>query len=144
MFNNLRTHHKVTSNKDALLLALQPGISGTTSKLGGTEDNAGAGLFFTKCIAQSTRNYFVVYSGDAYFKLRVTPKGEPICFNSKPEDDISTIRQGLPLFQGTLIGIDINISDTEVFHDIMNSIGGAFSSSLLRAKKDYYKKIRYT
>ena len=31
---------------DAIKLALTPGISGTTRQEGGTDDNAGAGLFF--------------------------------------------------------------------------------------------------
>ena len=96
LFNSLRQHHSVSTDNEALLLALQPGISGTTSRIGGTSDNAGAGLFFTKCIAQSTRNYFLVYSGNAYFKLKVTPKADPVLFHSSPLEDKCTNREGLP------------------------------------------------
>ena len=58
IFDTMRIHHRVITHKEALITALKPGYSGTTSKMGGTSENAGAGLFFTKCIAQSTRNYF--------------------------------------------------------------------------------------
>lgn len=144
LYNSLRRNHRVGSHKEALLLALQPGISGTTSRIGGTSDNAGAGLFFTKCIAQSTKNYFLIYSGDAYFKLKLTPKGKPIEFKANPLEDYSTMRESLPVFNGTLIGIDINIADTEAFNSIMRNVGVAFSYALNKARKDYYKRIKFT
>jgi anti-sigma regulatory factor (Ser/Thr protein kinase) len=51
------------SKLDAIKWALVPGVSGTTRREGGTEDNAGAGLFFVKSISMLTRDYFVIYSG---------------------------------------------------------------------------------
>jgi hypothetical protein len=47
--------HRVPTDAAALRLALQPGITGTTHRIGGTEFNAGAGLFFTKSIASLSR-----------------------------------------------------------------------------------------
>jgi hypothetical protein len=135
LYNSLRRNHAVASHRDAVLLALRPGVSGTTSRIGGTSDNAGAGLFFTKCIAQSTKNYFVIYSGNAYFKLKLTPKGKPIQFKADPLEDYSTIKDNLPPFYGTLIGIDINIADTEAFNSIMSNVGIAFSAALNKEKR---------
>ncbi len=143
ILKGMQGYRHFTSHKEALLSALTPGISGTTKRLGGTQENAGAGLFFTKCIAQSTRNHFLIYSGDCYFKLRTTPKNENIIFHPDPRDDYARIKEGLPYFPGTLIGIDIHIADTEAFNKLIDRIGDAYSHSLKKMKKDYYKRIKF-
>jgi len=74
ILKGMKGYRHFTSHKESIFSALTPGISGTTKRLGGTPENAGLGLFFTKCIAQSTRNHFLIYSGDFYFKLRATLK----------------------------------------------------------------------
>jgi anti-sigma regulatory factor (Ser/Thr protein kinase) len=137
-------YKKFTSDLEAILDAITPGISGTTKRLGGTEENAGAGLFFTKCIAQSTRNHFLVYSGDSYFKLLTTPKGKNVQFNADPRTDHATRKTGLPYFPGTVVGIDIHIEDTTAFNKLMQIIGDAYRTSLNKMKKDYYKRIKFT
>jgi anti-sigma regulatory factor (Ser/Thr protein kinase) len=137
-------HHDLPKHKDAVIAALTPGISGTTSRLGGTEENAGAGLFFTKSIAQTTRNHFLIYSGDAYFKLRLTKPHSTIRFHANPLEDKCSIREGLPYFKGTLIGIDIHIQDTRAFNNLIESIGSAYQLSVRRSRKDYYRRIKFT
>ena len=132
------------SHLEAILHALTPGISGTTHRIGGTAENAGAGLFFTKCIAQSTRNHFLIYSGDSYFKLRTTPKGEQVIFNQYPRQDKSTCKDGLPFFHGTLVGIDMYIEDTKTFNKLMDKIGDTYRLSVNKMKKDYFKRINFT
>lgn len=57
--------HRVKSARDAIGLALQPGVTGATSRIGGTASNAGAGLFFVKSIAALSRNFFVICSETA-------------------------------------------------------------------------------
>jgi anti-sigma regulatory factor (Ser/Thr protein kinase) len=131
------------THKEAILAALTPGISGTTKRIGGTAENAGAGLFFTKCIAQSTRNHFLIYSGDTYFKLLATPKSQDVKFNADPTSDFATVKESLPEFNGTLIGIDIHIEDTTVFNQLMHLIGDTYRKSLNKMKKDYYERIRF-
>ena len=137
-------YKRFTNHKEAILNALIPGISGTTTRLGGTQENAGAGLFFTKCIAQSTRNHFLIYSGDSYFKLLTRPSSEEIHFNANPEDDYATIKDSLPVFPGTVIGIDIHIEDTTAFNKLMQMIGDSYRASLNKMKKDYYKRIKFS
>lgn len=66
---SMDTHWKTNSHAEAIKLAIQPGITGTTNKRGGTEQNAGAGLFFTKSIAKVSGDYFMIYSGDTLYKL---------------------------------------------------------------------------
>jgi anti-sigma regulatory factor (Ser/Thr protein kinase) len=140
----MKGYKRFSSHKEAILNALKPGISGTTTRLGGTRENAGAGLFFTKCIAQSTRNHFLIYSGDSYFKLLTRPSSENIQFNADPKNDYATIKDSLPAFPGTVIGIDIHIEDTTTFNKLMQMIGDSYRASLKKMKKDYYKRIKFT
>jgi hypothetical protein len=143
ILKGMQGYRHFTSHKEALLNALTPGISGTTRRLGGTAENAGAGLFFTKCIAQSTRNHFLIYSGDSYFKLRATPRNKDIVFNADPRKDYASIKEGLPYFNGTLIGIDVHIADTAAFNRLIDRIGDAYRHSLNKLQKDYFKRIKF-
>ena len=58
--------HTAATDLEAIHLALTPGITGTTAREGGTEQNAGAGLFFIKSIATVNRDFLVVYSGAGF------------------------------------------------------------------------------
>ena len=144
ILETMQFHHKVANHRDAILLALKPGVTGTTARLGGTPDNAGAGLFITKSIAQATRNHFLIYSGDSYYKLRLTPQGSTIEYHADPLEDAHTIGANIPSFRGTLVGIDLNISDSPVFKDLISNIGDVFQISVKHARKNYYSKIRFT
>jgi hypothetical protein len=140
----MRGYRIFPDHLNAIFAALTPGISGTTRRIGGTPENAGAGLFFTKCIAQSTRNHFLIYSGDAYFKLRATPFGRVVTFAADPKIDYATVKENLPFFQGTLVGMDIHIEDAEAFNHLIDRIGDAYQLSVRKSKKDYYKRIHFT
>jgi len=144
LFTSIAQNHKLEGDLDAILKALTPGITGSTSRLGGNEQNAGAGLFFTKCIAQSTRNHFLIYSGTAYLKLKVTPTNQPIVFCPDPADDRCATKTGLPNFEGTLIGLDIHIGDQKAFKVLIDRIGNAYQFGVKKSKKDYSKRIHFT
>lgn len=58
------------NDKTAISLALRPGITGARPGLYGTPDNAGAGLFITRCIAKGSGGYFLLVSGNAGYRLR--------------------------------------------------------------------------
>jgi anti-sigma regulatory factor (Ser/Thr protein kinase) len=141
--NALLESHVVKDGKDAIIKALTPGITGKTKRIGGNDENAGAGLFFTKCIAQSTRNHFLIYSKDCYFKLLTSNKDDNIIFNSDPILDKARIKIDLPLFHGTLVGIDINIDNNAAFNYLIEDIGVAYKNSVKKSEKDYYKRIRF-
>jgi len=64
------------SDSESIMLAMQPGITGVRSGMYGTPDNAGAGLFITRCMAKGTGGYFMLLSGDACYRLRRTNKQE--------------------------------------------------------------------
>jgi hypothetical protein len=135
-------HHHVPTSKSALRLALQPGITGTTSRIGGTEYNAGSSLFFTKSIAALSRNRFFLYSGDSMFRLMKTrQRYEPELHGDPIRDPHSFVQA--PHWQGTVVGIDLNIEQGIEFAELLNQINKARSIDV-KARRDYARKIRFS
>lgn len=143
ILSGMRGYKYFSSHKDAILAALTPGISGTTKHIGGTEENAGAGLFYTKCIAQATRNHFLIYSGNSYYKLCSTPNNKAVEFHGDPNEDYKTLKDKLPIFNGTLIGMDIHIEETEAFSNLLSRIGASYQLNVKKVRKEYYKRIKF-
>ena len=141
---SMSRHHSVRSAWDAIVLALRPGITGTTARLGGTDYNAGAGLFFTKSIACASRNYFVIYTGDALFKLKPLAWNKEILLYANPLADHHTRRVGLPRWRGTMVGIDIGIQREHAFSALMALIKKAFSVDVKQRRREGYRKPRFT
>ena len=142
---SLEKFHYTEDDLSAIRLALKPGVSGTTAGLNFTEDNGGAGLFIIKNLSKMTRNYFVLYSGTAAYKLlkydkRV--KGLPR-IKSDPFDDRHSSYSNLPKFNGTLVGVDIALDDTETFNTIMETIKVGYSKSIREQKERKYKEIKF-
>ena len=140
VLNSMRTHHKVQNSRDAIMLALQPGISGATSRIGGNETNAGAGLFFTKSIAALSHNFFMVYSGDAAFRLMRGSNVDPELHPNAADDRHKL--EALPKWPGTVVGIDIGIEQTVAFSKLLSVIHDAYQLDV-KKKKNYAKKIRF-
>lgn len=134
--------HKVETDRDAINLALQPGITGTTSRIGGNEFNAGAGLFFTKSIATLSRNRFFLYSGDSMFRLMLTRKRYKPELQTNPSRDPHAFVDS-PLWPGTVVGIDLNIEQGVEFSDLLEQIRKAYFIDVKR-KKDFSRKIRFS
>jgi anti-sigma regulatory factor (Ser/Thr protein kinase) len=139
---HMHKSHKVSNAEEAIYLALQPGITGTTSRIGGNEFNAGAGLFFTKSIATMSRNRFFLYSGDSMFRLMKTRKRYEPELNTDPHNDPHTFVTA-PSWQGTIVGIDLSIEQGIEFAELLEVIRGAYSIDVKR-KKDYAKRIRFS
>lgn len=136
--------YRTENDIDAIKLALTPGITGTTKKPGGTEQNAGAGLFFTKSIAYINRSFFMMYSGDAMYKLRMRDPHKPVNFlNSNPLKDNHSLRTDLPYWQGTVVGVDISLDDTDEFSRLLNLIGAVYSGGVKDKRKAKYKKAKF-
>ena len=143
---SLEVFHFLEDDLAAIRLALMPGISGTTAGLNFTENNGGAGLFIVKNLSKMTRNYFVLYSGEAAYKLlkydkRV--KGLPRV-KSDPFEDRHSAYSGLPNFNGTLVGVDVALDDTETFNAIMETIKVSYSKSIRERKERKYKEIKFS
>jgi anti-sigma regulatory factor (Ser/Thr protein kinase) len=128
---------------EAIRLALTPGITGTTRREGGTEQNAGAGLFFIKSIAKVNRDFFVIYSGHALYKLLKTSKTKKVSINAEPFEDRHSVQTDCPYWQGTSIGIDITIGNGLEFGELMDEIRNTYSKAVIERKKQRYKKARF-
>lgn len=140
----LERFHTVPTHWEALVQALRPGVSGASPRLGGNAYNAGAGLFFTKSIACASRNYFVLYSGDAMFKLKPLPQDRPIQLFANPARDHHTKEVDLPEWGGTLVGIDVSLGDTTTFGALMNLIRSVFGETMRAERKKKIVQPRFT
>ncbi len=129
---------------EAIKWALVPGISGTTSKEGGTEDNAGAGLFFIKSIAQVARNYFMIYSGSGVYKLLLHDKRiENPRLHPNPDDDRHSERDNAPYFQGTLVAIDLSLESKSEFTHLLALIREVYGRAIRERKNKKHKEPKF-
>lgn len=135
--------HPASTYLEAIQLALTPGITGTTWKEGGTELNAGAGLFFIKSIAKTNRDFFVLYSGDAMYKLLKSHLNKSIKLFADPFQDRHSQSENLPFWQGTAVGIDISLQATEEFTSLLDLIWETVIKSVKERKKARYRKARF-
>ena len=128
---------------EAIQLCLTPGKTGTTKKEGGTDENAGAGLFFIKSMASITRSYFVIYSGRAEYTLnKHRPDIKSLKINADPFKDRHTLLRRAPDFQGTLVGVDILLNETPEFKSLLGVIGDTYRLAI-RERKRNYRKARF-
>lgn len=139
----IRRSHSAITDLDAIQLALTPGITGTTSKEGGTDYNAGAGLFFIKSIAKINRDFFVLYSGNTLYKLLREKNTNDIKLYSNPLEDNHTKDTTLPNWLGTVVGVDIRLKETKEFTSLLDSIRDAYIISVRDRKRKKYKKPKF-
>lgn len=140
-------HHWASRAKtdiEAIKWAMVPGISGTTQKEGGTEDNAGAGLFFIKSIAQTARNYFMIYSGSGIYKLLLHDKRiETPRLHPDPDDDRHSERNDAPYFQGTLVAIDLSLENRSEFTHLLSAIREVYGKAVRDRKRRKYIEPKF-
>jgi anti-sigma regulatory factor (Ser/Thr protein kinase) len=130
---------------DAIKWALTPGITGTTKREGGTDNNAGAGLFFVKSMCMVARDYFVIYSGTGLYKLTKRDKrtkGFPR-LRANPANDAHAETNNAPNFPGTVVGIDISLDQTSEFTTLLSVIRNAYTEAVKERKKLRYKKPKF-
>ena len=125
---------------EALKWALVPGVSGTTMREGGNEQNGGAGLFIVKSISLLARDYFLVYSGSAVYKLlKRRPDVKSIRLNPDPDKDRNSQTNTAPNFPGTLVAIDISLENIGEFSSVLEYIRKAYTSAVRERRKDRYR-----
>lgn len=138
--------HMAKTDLQAIQLALTPGITGTTRKEGGTEQNAGAGLFFIKSIACVNRDFFVIYSGNGFYKLLKRSSDKRIALHADPfQDRHSTGAEGgpLPYWQGTAVGVDITLDQTKEFSQLLDAIRKTYGSAVRERRRARYKRPKF-
>ncbi len=131
----------LSSSDTAIMAALTAGVSGKTPGMYGSADNAGAGLFFTKAIAQLSSGFFALYSGDAAFRLRKPRKDASIAIYSDPARDRHDLFKALPVWHGTVLGVDVASHVDDRFDRYMNRIRTVFREQAPRRSKP---KIKFT
>ena len=136
--------HAAQSDLAALRLALTPGITGTTSKEGGTEQNAGAGLFFIKSIASVNRDFFVIYSGTGFYKLLKKNPARSRRLNADPFDDRHSASTDMPAWPGTVVGVDITLDQTEEFSLLLDAIRDTYGSAIKARREERRRKPRFS
>jgi len=130
--------YAVPDDLAAIRLALTPGITGTTNRPGGSEQNAGAGLFFIKTIAYVNRDPFVIYSGNAMYKL-LKRTASHIVLRANPFDDRHSKESNLPHWQGVVAGIDIGLETTKEFTELLGHIRNFYWRTVKEKKKEKYR-----
>lgn len=140
----INTSYAAGSDLEALRLALMPGITGTTRRVGGTEYNAGAGLFFIKSIAKVSRDHFMIYSGDAMYKLlKGNPSAKRVLLYGDPFRDKHSKNESLPCWHGTVVGIDIGLEAKQEFSLLLDFVRKTYAKEISAQKKARYKRPRF-
>ena len=134
--------HIAPTHLEAIRLALVPGITGTTRREGGTEFNAGAGLFFIKSIAQVSRDFFMIYSGNALYKLLKSIPIKPR-LHADPFEDKNSRSENFPFWNGTVVGVDISLNETKEFSGLLDLIREIYAKTVRERKKARYKKPKF-
>ncbi|MFH1542237.1 MAG: ATP-binding protein [bacterium] len=140
----INVSHDAPTHLAALRLALTPGITGTTKKEGGTEFNAGAGLFFIKSIANVNRDFFMIYSGNAVYKLlkgRAEAKYHRLY--ADPFKDRHSKGEDFSFWQGTIVGIDISLNTNKEFAGLLDLIKETYSRAVRERRKAKYRRPRF-
>lgn len=143
LWKALQIWHPCT-DEEAIKLALTPGISGTTRKEGGTSENAGAGLFFIKSIAKTTRSNFVIYSGTAAYILKKTrPDQKKPTLKANPFEDSCVLKTNLAQFNGTLVAVDISLDTTLEFKQMLDMISDVYDSAIRERRNQRFRKPNF-
>ena len=141
--NTIGRIHPAKNDLEALKLALTPGITGTTRKIGGTEENAGAGLFFIKSLAKFSRDFFMIYSGKAIYKLLKTPKNKQIKLFADPNQDHFSFDENLPYWKGTVVAIDLCLDGNLDFDSLLELIRNVYRKGRKVQIKKRYKRPKF-
>jgi len=135
---SLSPSYSTKDNTEAIQLALWPGITGTTRRPGGTDENVGAGLFFIKSIARTNRDYFMIYSGDTMYKLHKAPPRKKFKLNIDPFKDKHALVEHLPNWNGTVVGIDITLDQTQEFDGLLRIFRTVWAEAVRERKSEKY------
>ena len=135
--------HDVPDDLSAIRLALTPGVTGK-KQIGGTDQNAGAGLFFIKSIAKVDRDFFVLYSGNSMYKLKKIPQNQKsIRLNYDPLKDRSSTSENLPYWTGTVVGIDISLDRLRTWSQLLGYIRSVYHKKTRDKSKRKYKMAKF-
>lgn len=107
------------NDRIAIGLAMRPGITGARLGLYGTPENAGAGLFITRCIAKGTGGYFFISSGNAAYRLRRSndPESKTDLYIDPYDEPRYDLWEFPSAWKGTVVSVEIRTEQIEDFQD---------------------------
>jgi hypothetical protein len=128
-------------HREALRLAMTPGVTGARPGIYGTTDNAGAGLFITRAIARATGGYFVLASGNASFRIRrEKQRDQRVVFHDAYLDPKHNEWILHNPWHGTVAAVEIATDEIPDFHQFFQWV----RSQLPTKKKTAAEKIKFT
>jgi anti-sigma regulatory factor (Ser/Thr protein kinase) len=139
---HLRRAFSDASDRDSEVVsfALKPGVTGAPRGVYGTPDNAGAGLFITRCIAKGSGGYFFIASGHGAYRLRrARNPDEQTELYEDPLDDRHDLWEFHHPWKGTVVALEIRTDQIADFEGYFAWIRRHFSD---RSRKT--RRIRFT
>jgi hypothetical protein len=94
------------NHQEALRLAMRPNVTGARPGLYGSMENQGNGLFITRAIAKGTGGHFLIYSGEAGYRLARAKVKEQTKLHEdafQERNDVFNVRNWL----GTVVALEI-------------------------------------
>src|SRR5207302_9519821 len=121
----LTNYPSLRTDREAVLKSIEPGVTGAVIGMYGSATNAGAGLFFTRRLAEATDRHFAVGSGDAMFRTS-TARRRP--------SDISLVLDINP-YPGTVVTVDVGLDEEVDFGDFLALSREAFTRQDEKTKR---------
>jgi len=101
---SLRENYGLSTDHDAVVAALRPGVSGAARRPYSAPDNAGLGLYYARGISMASGRPFVVISGTcAYKQFSKQANNVPAHDPTRDSHRVLDVRR----WQGTVVGLNI-------------------------------------
>lgn len=137
-----KAHPEAAENDLAALgLAMRPGITGARPGVYGTQENAGAGLFITRCIAKGTGGYFALISGAAAYRQKRTDDDEErTLLHIDPFDEKRHDRWQLEgKWQGTAVTVEVRTDEIADYHGFFRWIFNQIPKRTTKRRRIQFK-----
>lgn len=128
-----QNYHEATTDAAAVQLAVEPGVSGAVRTGYGSSNNAGAGLFYTRRLAQSSDQYFALCSGNAMFRTSTAKR--------KPAD--SNLVFPIQTFPGTVVCANFALENEVDFDDFLKITGEEFSKLDVALREKVRDRVQF-
>jgi hypothetical protein len=92
-------------------------------------------------MAKANKDFFILYSGSAMYKLLKRSGGMKLHID--PFRDRHSVCVDLPYWQGTLVGIDISLSQKNEFTELLEFIRETYIKAIGEQKKAKFKKPKF-
>ncbi|MEK9145609.1 MAG: hypothetical protein AAB339_08385, partial [Elusimicrobiota bacterium] len=85
-----------------------------------------------------------LYSGGGFYKLLKKSSARGSRLNADPFEDRHSASGGLPVWRGTVVGVDITLDQTREFSLLLDSIRETYGSAVRERRKERYRRPRFT